>query len=312
VSSVFALSTSWCSHRHKDGYAMAREMADLGFDRIELSHGIRITLVPGILKALDEGIIRVDSTHNFCPLPAGVTQAAPNLFEPSSRNVQEREQWVRQTKRSIDFAAKVGARVLVCHLGSARFFWRNPGHAVYAHLERHPDAATSGDPAYRALLDKALGKLRIRMAEFWKNTRDSLASVLDHACANRVTLALENREKFEELPVDADFPSFLAGLPAGAPAGYWHDTGHAQIKASMGLLDHRRQLGDNASRLIGFHLHDVKDGADHQAIGAGTVDFRMVSEFWREDQVRVIELGPRVPPEEAKASRERLEALLTR
>ena len=49
---TLSLSTSWCSSRHTDGYAMAQEMAGLGFGHIELSHGIRITLVPGILRAV--------------------------------------------------------------------------------------------------------------------------------------------------------------------------------------------------------------------------------------------------------------------
>jgi len=38
---------------------MLREMADLGFTHAELSHGIRITLVPGILKAVEEGTIEL-------------------------------------------------------------------------------------------------------------------------------------------------------------------------------------------------------------------------------------------------------------
>ena len=69
---TLTLSTSWCSHRHTDGYVMLREMADLGFSHVELSHGIRITLVPGILKAVEEGVIKIGSTHNFCPLPTGI------------------------------------------------------------------------------------------------------------------------------------------------------------------------------------------------------------------------------------------------
>ena len=84
VNPILALSTAWCSARHTDGYAMLQEMADLGFKHVELSHGIRITLVPGILKALQEGVIKVSSLHNFCPLPAGMMHAAPNLFEPSA------------------------------------------------------------------------------------------------------------------------------------------------------------------------------------------------------------------------------------
>ena len=34
---------------------MLKEMAKLGFEYIELSHGIRITLVPGILRGVEEG-----------------------------------------------------------------------------------------------------------------------------------------------------------------------------------------------------------------------------------------------------------------
>src|SRR5208283_1404656 len=100
---------------------MLREMADFGFEYVELSHGIRITLVPGILQGLEEGIVKVSSTHNFCPLPPGIAQAAPNLFEPSAVDARERHQWLRNTKRSLDFAAQVRARVLVCHLGSVKF-----------------------------------------------------------------------------------------------------------------------------------------------------------------------------------------------
>ncbi len=308
---TLALSTAWCSHRHGDGYAMLKEMAGLGFEYVELSHGIRITLVPGIMKAVEEGVVKVSSAHNICPLPAGVLQAAPNYYEPSSRDGREREQWVRHTKRSIDFAAQVKARVLVCHLGSVVFFWLNPVRKLQRHLDEHPAAGRSAEKAYQALLAKAVQKLRQRMEPFWGNTRASIAKVLDYAGEKGVKLGFENRERFEELPIDADFPDFLAGLPAGARAGYWHDTGHADIKEAMGLLVHRRQLELNAARLVGFHLHDVnREGEDHQAVGSGRIDFGMVSQFWRPEHVLVLEIGPRASVEEVSASKARVEQLL--
>eukprot|EP01035_Chromulina_nebulosa_P037749 gene37748-50959_t len=49
-------------------------MAALGYEYVELSHGIRITLVPGILRGVEEGIVKVSSTHNFCPLPTGAAR----------------------------------------------------------------------------------------------------------------------------------------------------------------------------------------------------------------------------------------------
>jgi sugar phosphate isomerase/epimerase len=292
---------------------MLKEMADLGFERVELSHGIRITLVPGILKAVEDGVVKVGSTHNFCPLPMGVLHAAPNLFQPSSADGREREQWVRQTKRSIDFAAQVGAGVLVCHLGSVKYLWLMPDRRMESYRKLHPDAASSGDKVYAALREKALLNIRKRMGPYWDRTRDSVKSVLDYAAQREIRLGLENRERFEELPLDADFPGLLAGMPRPAPVGYWHDTGHAHLKERAGLISHQRQLEANASRLIGFHLHDVNaEDRDHQEIGSGGIDFEMVSAFWRPEHLFVIELNPRVSAEGVLGSKARFEALLSK
>lgn len=308
---TLSLSTSWCSHRHSDGYALVQEILGLGFRSIELSHGIRITLVPGILRAVEEGLVQVGSTHNFCPLPPGVVHPAPNLFEPSARDPGEHDQWLRHTKASIDFAARVKARVLVCHLGSVGFFWFNPARTLRHYLHEHRGAGrTPEDRRYHQLLAKCLARLRRRMGPFWQQTQDSIREVLEHARQKGVTLGFENREKFDELPLDADFPEFMAAFAPDAPVGYWHDTGHADIKEGMGLLKHREHLARLSPRLVGFHLHDVNaQGDDHQGVGCGHVDFRMVSTFWRPEHLLTIELGPRATVEDVIASKQRVEAL---
>jgi sugar phosphate isomerase/epimerase len=100
-------------------------------------------------------------------------------------------------------------------------------------------------------------------------------------------------------------------LPAGGPAGYWHDTGHARIKESLGVIDHQQHLARMASRLVGCHLHDVDvEGHDHQPIGSGVVDFKMVSSFWRPEHILVLELSPHVSVEDVLASKARIEALI--
>jgi sugar phosphate isomerase/epimerase len=310
---LLSLSSSWKSHRHQDGYVMLQEIANLGFTHAELSHGIRITLVPGILKAVEDGVIKIGTTHNFCPLPTGVNSAAPNLFEPSSLDYKEHQQWLRYTKRSIDFAAQVGARAIVCHLGSVEFFWFNPTPKVEAYLDAHPELVPAEDKAYQALLAKSLAKVRKRMGPYWERTKQSVAEVMGYAQEKGVKLAFENREAFDELPLDADYEEFINSLPADAPAGYWHDTGHADIKQSMGLLDHRGMLEKMAPRLLGFHLHDVSpEGRDHQAIGDGKIDFDMVSSFWRPEHLLTIELSPRIDEDGVRRSKARVEALLKR
>ncbi len=290
---------------------MVREMVELGFDWIELSHGVRITLVPGILKAVEEGIVKISSTHNFCPLPSGIVQAAPNLFEPSSPDERELDQWLRHTKRSLDFAAQVKSTVLVCHLGRVNFWLFEPSRRLSRFAKRHAKIKIAHDPRYQELLAKSSAKLRKRMGPYWDRTQESVKAVLYHAKQRGVRIGCENRERLEELPVDADFPEFISGFPADEAIGYWHDTGHAAIKQTMGLLDQRAQLEKMASRLIGFHLHDVSaQGQDHQPVGSGHVDFKMISEFWKPEHLLVLELSPRVPVDGVRASRDRVMALL--
>src|SRR5512147_263436 len=120
---AISLSTCWNSPRHTDGYEMLAEIAALGFQYAELSHGIRLSLVPGIVRALEEKLVKVRSTHNFCPLPPGVNTASPNLFLPTTRDETQVRQWERYTRRSIDFARQVGASVLVTHMGAISHGW---------------------------------------------------------------------------------------------------------------------------------------------------------------------------------------------
>ncbi len=308
---IVALSTCWCSHRHQDGYEMLKEMAGLGFEWVELSHGIRIPLVPGILRAVEEGIVKVASTHNFCPLPPGVMHAAPNIYLPSSRDARERDQWLRQSKRTLDLAHQVGAEKVVLHLGAVEFFWLNPARKVSNYLRAHPKADRPNDADYQHLLAGALEKMRARMPVFWENMKVSVGELLPYAEQKGLKLGFENREHLEELPLDADHGDLLAHFARPQACGYWHDTGHADIKESLGVLSHREHLEKNSPNLIGFHLHDVSaEGHDHHGIGSGKIDFEMVSKFWRIDHTLVIELHPRIPVEDVIKSKNRVEQLV--
>src|SRR2546423_10388210 len=115
---MYSFSTCWNSHRHTDGRAMLREIRDLGFEYAELSHGTRISLVPGIVEAVDAGEIKISSLHNFCPLPMGVNFSAPNLYQFSADRPREREMAERFTLKTFEFALRVKAPAVVLHSGS--------------------------------------------------------------------------------------------------------------------------------------------------------------------------------------------------
>ena len=96
---------------------MLREIRDLGFEYAELSHGIRISLLPGIIEAVDAGEIRISTLHNFCPLPIGVNQANPNLFTFSSLEARERENAWRYSVKTVEMAHRLKAGLVVLHMG---------------------------------------------------------------------------------------------------------------------------------------------------------------------------------------------------
>src|SRR6187402_403054 len=115
--SMYSLSSCWNSHRHTDGRAMLREIRDLGFEYAELSHGIRISLLPGIFEAVEAGEIKISSLHNFCPLPMGVDRAAPNIYKFSSEDRRERESAFKHTMKTLETAVRVKAQLVVLHTG---------------------------------------------------------------------------------------------------------------------------------------------------------------------------------------------------
>src|SRR5256714_15180763 len=117
---MLSFSTCWNSGRHTAGDAMLREIKELGFDHVELGHGIRLSLMPGIQEMFDAGEVTFSSLHNFCPLPVEVLGASPDCYQFSSPYSKERERAIKQTLQTIDFAERLGAPFVVMHLGAVR------------------------------------------------------------------------------------------------------------------------------------------------------------------------------------------------
>ena len=306
-----SLSSCWNSHRHEDGYEMIAEVVDLGFEYIELSHGIRISLVPGILKAVDEGLIKVSSVHNFCPLPVGITHAAPNLYEPTARRHQEHAMWFRNTLKTIDFAQRVGAELMVIHSGSVKYLFKSPEVVLEDYIGSTTPEELRKDREYEKLLQGLQTRMRKKQGSFRKQLIESYRKIIPAAKEKGIKVGVENREGFDEMPMDLEMRGLLIELGEPEVFGYWHDAGHAQLKERMGIILHQQLLADNTERQFGFHLHDVSEnGFDHQAIGTGTIDWKMLRSFIREEHILVLELSPRLKKEEVELSRDFVKAEL--
>jgi sugar phosphate isomerase/epimerase len=292
---MYSFSTCWNSSRHNDGRVMLREIRDLGFDYAELSHGIRLSLMPGIIDAVDAGEIKISTLHNFCPLPVGVTQAAPNLYEFSAENLRDRELAVKHTLKTFDFAVRVKAPLVVLHLGSMDL--KDYGGKLEEMLER----GEKDSPKFHKLVAEAEIKREARKEKFFERTKETLRLLLPEAAKRGLKLGCENREAVQEIPLEGDFKLFFREFN-NANLVYWHDTGHAQIKENLGFIRHAMHLESLADRLAGFHIHDVQFPArDHCAPGTGMIDFAALQPFVKPEHIKVFEFSSKVPVEAAVA-----------
>lgn len=284
---------------------MLTEIVDMGFEYVELSHGIPVSFVPGIFKALAENLIRVSSCHNFCPLPPHVTHAAPNIYQPSSLDLRERDAWLRHTQRSIDTTYLVGASFLVTHMGSIRYWLSRPERKLKAMLRTiETPEELQANLAFTKARDRLLARNIKKSGKHLKHIVQSLENIREFAQEKGVTICAENREGLLELPLDGETGAFYESVADLNMVKLWHDTGHAKLKERMGLLDHTAYLDQHHQNIVGFHLHDTtRAGKDHQALGTGYVDFELVKRYFREDQVFVIELSPSLTPEEVIESK---------
>ena len=273
---------------------MLREIRDLGFEYAELSHGIRISLVQGILDAVNAGDIKISSLHNFCPLPMGINHAAPNIYKFTSEDGRERDNAYRNSIKTLDFAVRVKARIVVLHMGRID---------MNDYTDKLSDLIEKGQrdtDQYMALCEEMFAKRqrgRKRAAELASQMLEKLA---DKAEERGITLGIENREALGDIPLEAEFPAMLQEFDRPG-VGYWHDTGHAQIKENLGFLNHAIYFETMAPRLIGMHVHDVAYPArDHSMPGTGTVNFAALKPMIKPEHVKVFELRPDLAPEEVQ------------
>ncbi|SPE58953.1 Xylose isomerase domain protein TIM barrel [Verrucomicrobia bacterium] len=300
---MYSFSTCWNSHRHTDGRALLREIRDLGFAYAELSHGTRISLLPGIIEAVQSQEIKISSLHNFCPLPMGVDRSAPNLYQFSAERERERELALRYTLKTIELAARLKAPVVVLHLGSIDM--KNYTDKLLGMVER----GEKQSPKYEKLCAELAQKREAKKPPFVERVNDLLKKILPEAETRGVKLGVENRQGLEELPLEADF-QFLFREVSSPNLAYWHDTGHAQIKENLGFIHHVLHLESLRERLAGFHIHDVQFPArDHCAPGWGTVDFPALKPLVKPEHLKVFEFGPALSLEEVKSGVEHVKRI---
>ena len=274
---MLAFSTCWNNSRHTDGEAMIEEIVDLGFSRIELSHGMTIAKLPGIRKAFQRGLFTCAGVHNYFPAPVEVIIDAPDAFEFTSHRSHDRRRALDLTRRTLETAVDFGAQYLVLHMGSVPMNPRKWSGDLTAKLgtlgSHHPDYVKA-----KIAFVKKREKIGPR---YYQRAIDALTVIAEQAAKAGVKLAVESRSHYEDVPTEREMGSLQQRFAENPWVGYWHDFGHVQLKHNLGLLDHAQWLESISPHLIGGHLHDVEWPArDHRVPFGGMIDYASLLRFF--------------------------------
>lgn len=296
-----ALSTSWLAQDAVSGVALAQAVQEAGLSRLELEYRLSAKLLDELRRELKPRGISVGSVHNYCPFPsqyAGLLQPSGDLFNLAAPDRDERRRAVEHTTASLELASDLEAGAVVLHLGWLPELADRQITTQAARLGRLTPELAAARQLRQAASPRVLDALCF-----------SLEPLLERALPLGVRLGLENRFHLFQAPTLEEAEALLARF-AGAPLGYWHDTGHARHRQLAGLNPELAYLERLGTHLLGCHLHDIRGVNDHLPPGQGDLDWPGLAPSLLGASHLVIELRPGPSPGEVAESARLLEGAL--
>lgn len=279
-----AISTSWNASGFNDGAKLLFEIHQLKFRAIELSFNLTPSLVVSIVKESARLGISIQSLHNYCPIPAGLTrqQALPDCYSLASLDQSERLLAVKYTKFTIDTASRLGAKAVVLHCGRVQI------PDLTRQLISLYSRGLKDQADYVKLKEEMICQRNSQAAVFFAQALKSLEELNAYAKIKNVLLGVETRFYHCEIPDIFEIGVILKKF-CNSQIYYWHDTGHAQLMENLGFAKHKDFLDLYGDSLIGVHLHDILGCQDHLAPLTGSLDFALLKPYLKPDTLKVIE-----------------------
>lgn len=299
---MLSLSASWNSAAHSDGYSLIDEIRMAGFDTVELSFALTERVVEDVLSIKKSGAIKVSSLHNICPLPKEVAadEASPDYYSLASPDQDERGLAVAVTKNTIDWASRFEAGAVVLHAGRVQI---KDGTRDLALLAGDSDR-------FDNFKNYMLKDRERKKGVYLDNVIKSLEELVPYAKGRGVSLGIENRYYYREIPILEEFEEIFRRFKYW-DLYYWHDVGHAEVFERLGLCRHKDLLERFSDRLLGVHLHDIIGVMeDHKAPGLGTFDFNMLKSYLKKDTLKVVEIHQPATIDEVRRGAEHLNRIL--
>jgi len=286
---MLAFSTCWNNSRHTDGEDVITEILELGFDHIELSHGMTISKFPGLERAFEKKMFTCVGVHNFFPSPTEIMIDAPDAYEFTHFKDYERERAYKNSLRTLEEAARFEAKYVVLHMGTNM---KTPQKKWSKPLEAMLKEGKNEEKKFQKRLEKFV-KVREKTNKYYVLRAMHYLTLLEEKAKEYgLVLAVESRSHYEQVPTESEMIDMMKHFEESEHVGYWHDFGHVHRKHNMGLLDHKEWLTKMEPYLYGGHLHDVQwPTRDHRVPFQGEINYDELMPTFKPDMPLVWELS---------------------
>jgi sugar phosphate isomerase/epimerase len=237
----------------------------------------------------------------FHGIDLGADEADIGIPSLSSTKADERSEAVALTRRTIDWAVRLRSPHVILHLGAIPMKSRQQ-KAIRLMRDGSPDEA------WIIVLEDLSERAGIR-SPYLESATESLRELAAYAMSSGIRLGLENRKSYCEIPSLDEFQLLFRNVSSPA-LGYWHNTDHACVTASLGLGGHGMYLKKYSSRLTGLHVRNVARTNGHTSLGFDGADLQQIVPYVRKLPQIVLHVDGQAPMEDMVSSRETLYRLL--
>ncbi|MEM7015093.1 MAG: TIM barrel protein, partial [Verrucomicrobiota bacterium] len=202
----------------------------------------------------------------------------PDEFEFTSKKKADVKRALQLTFQTIDYAHEFGAPFVILRLGST---------PLHGFTEGMMKIAKTGQLHSRAFVYNKIRAIEMRekhTPRTMEMIRDALDHIVTYAGRKSIKIAIKSRGRYEQAPTERELLELMEEFKGNPYVGYWHDFGHVQCKANLGLVDHEQWLKKMQPYILGCHLHDVHwPDSDHCVPLSGGIEYE--------------KLIPLIPPE---------------
>jgi sugar phosphate isomerase/epimerase len=232
-------------------------------------------------------------------------QPHAETFILSSRDEDSRRRAVQELGRVGEFAAEMGASVVVVHGGHIAEL--SPFVRILRTLAQE---GQRNSEAYGKAMDEFMHRRDAIAPKYFDALRRSVGEVVPVFEAVKVTVAIENMPTHHAIPVEHEMQQLFEEFPSPC-FGYWHDFGHAAVKEQYGWIHHEGILRRMLPRLAGMHIHTNEAGAfedQHLMPPHGVFAYGRMRLKIPEKLPRVLEPYPGTPADDVRAGLDFLRA----